>query len=113
MTNTPDAQPSNNPFGGLDLGSLMDQVQQMKDRLVDAQENLKTRTFCAESGGGLVKATVNGEGDLIELVISPEACDPDATDVTADLVVAAVRAAQGQFKSAVTQSMPGLGGFGF
>ena len=47
------------------------------------------------AGGGLVKATVNGQGELMDLSIEPAAVDPDDPEETArtiaDLVLAAVR----------------------
>ncbi len=62
---------------------------------MNAQQELADAVVEGSAGGGLVTAKVNGQGDLVDLKISPaaiEATDPDETAQTiADLVLAAVR----------------------
>ncbi|WP_069622265.1 YbaB/EbfC family nucleoid-associated protein [Streptomyces niveus] len=65
----------------------------MQQDLAAAQEELAATEVDGQSGGGLVKATVNGSGELRGLVIDPKAVDPDDTETLADLVIAAVHAA--------------------
>lgn len=73
------------------LQALMAQAQQMQSQLMAAQAQLADETVEGHAGGGLVKATVSGTGELISLVIDPAAVEPDDTETLADLVVAAVR----------------------
>ena len=68
----------------MDLQQLLAAAQQMQDHLMSAQQELADAEVEGTSGGGLVKARVNGQGELVELTISPAAIDP------ADLVLAAV-----------------------
>jgi hypothetical protein len=60
-----------------------------------AQQALADAEVTGTAGGGLVKATVNGQGELMDLSIEPAAVDPDDAEETArtiaDLVLAAVR----------------------
>jgi DNA-binding YbaB/EbfC family protein len=63
----------------------------MQAALLSAQEELASARVDGTSGGGLVRATVNGGGELVDLTISREAVDPDDTETLADLVLAAVR----------------------
>ncbi|QNP64392.1 YbaB/EbfC family nucleoid-associated protein [Streptomyces genisteinicus] len=82
------------PGGGQpNMQQLLQQAQKMQQDLARAQEELARTEVEGQAGGGLVKATVNGSGELRGLVISPEAVDPDDTETLADLVVAAVQAA--------------------
>lgn len=82
------------PGGGQpDMQQLLQQAQKMQQDLALAQEELARTEVEGQAGGGLVKATVNGSGELRGLVISPEAVDPQDTETLADLVVAAVQAA--------------------
>ncbi|TXS57795.1 YbaB/EbfC family nucleoid-associated protein [Streptomyces sp. t39] len=82
------------PGGGQpNMQQLLQQAQKMQQDLARAQEELAQTEVEGQAGGGLVKATVNGSGELRGLVISPEAVDPDDTETLADLVVAAVQAA--------------------
>ncbi|MDX3854058.1 YbaB/EbfC family nucleoid-associated protein [Streptomyces sp. AK02-01A] len=82
------------PGGGQpNMQQLLQQAQQMQQDLAQAQEELAATEVEGQAGGGLVKATVNGSGELRALVIDPKAVDADDTETLADLVVAAVHAA--------------------
>ncbi|EST27122.1 hypothetical protein M877_17770 [Streptomyces niveus NCIMB 11891] len=75
------------------MQEILQQAQKMQQDLAAAQEELAATEVDGQSGGGLVKATVNGSGELRGLVIDPKAVDPDDTETLADLVIAAVHAA--------------------
>lgn len=74
-----------------DLQALMKQAQQMQAQLLGAQSELAGETVEGHAGGGLVRATVTGTGELQSLRIDPAAVDPEDVETLADLVVAAVR----------------------
>lgn len=79
------------PGGGQpNMQALLQQAQQMQQDLAAAQQELAETTVEGSAGGGLVRATVTGAGELRGLVIDPKAVDPDDTETLADLVVAAV-----------------------
>ena len=79
----------------MDQQQLLAAAQQMQDHLMSAQQELADAEVEGTSGGGLVKARVNGQGELVDLTISPAAVDPadpaDTAQTIADLVLAAVR----------------------
>jgi DNA-binding YbaB/EbfC family protein len=79
----------------MDLQQLLAAAQQMQSHLMSAQQELADAVVEGTSGGGLVKARVNGQGELIDLIISPEAIDPadpaETAQTVADLVLAAIR----------------------
>ena len=79
----------------MDLQQLLAAAQQMQDHLMSAQQELADAEVEGTSGGGLVKARVNGQGELVDLTISPTVIDPadpvDTAQTVADLVLAAVR----------------------
>jgi DNA-binding YbaB/EbfC family protein len=83
------------PGGQIDMQQLLAAAQQMQDQLMNAQQELADAVVEGSAGGGLVTAKVNGQGDLVDLTISPaliEAEDPgDTAQTIADLVLAAVR----------------------
>jgi DNA-binding protein YbaB len=65
------------------------------------------------AGGDLVTATVTGSGELVGLVIKPEAVDPSDTETLADLIVAAVRDATNQAQAVAASKLgPLAGGLG-
>ena len=82
-------------FGGLgDINKLMKQVQKAQEDMVTAQEELANARIEGTSGGGAVKAVVDGKGAVVTLQISPEAVDPDDVEMLQDLIVSALREAQ-------------------
>lgn len=93
-------------FGDFDINALMQQAQKLQEDLQKAQEDLSTKTFTASSGGELVTVVVNGKGELDEVNIRPEACDPDDTETLSALIVAAYRAAKSEADSAMAAAMP-------
>jgi DNA-binding YbaB/EbfC family protein len=73
------------------MQQLMKQAQKMQQQLQTAQAELAEARIEGSAGGGLVSATVTGNGELLEITISPEAVDPTDVETLQDLVVAAVR----------------------
>ncbi len=104
------------PGGGVDMQQLLQQAQKMQQDLAAAQQELAETPVEGSAGGGLVKATVTGSGELTALVIDPRAVDPDDTETLADLVIAAVRdannSAQELAKAKLGPLAQGLGGGG-
>jgi nucleoid-associated protein EbfC len=79
----------------MDMQQLFAAAQQMQEQLMNAQQALADAEVTGTAGGGLVRATVNGQGELMDLSIDPAAVDPADPEETArtiaDLVLAAVR----------------------
>jgi nucleoid-associated protein EbfC len=70
--------------------NMMKQVQKMQADMLAAQEALAAETVEGSAGGGMVKAVMNGGGELQSISISAEVVDPDDVEMLEDLVVAAV-----------------------
>ncbi|MFG2651665.1 YbaB/EbfC family nucleoid-associated protein [Streptomyces sp. NPDC048436] len=105
------------PGGGQpDMQQLLQQAQKMQQDLATAQEELARTEVEGQAGGGLVKATVNGSGELRGLAIDPKAVDPEDTETLADLIVAAVQAANENAQALQQEKLgplaQGLGGGG-
>ncbi|MFT8394462.1 MAG: YbaB/EbfC family nucleoid-associated protein [Propionibacterium sp.] len=97
---------------GMDMNALLQQAQQVQAQLQQAQKDLEATEFKGSAGGGLVEATVKGSGELVGLVIKPEAIDPEDLEGLADVVLAAVRDASAQATSHAQTVMPNLGSLG-
>ena len=95
---------------GFDMGSLLQQAQQMQQQMEEAQRALGEQRVTGSSGGGLVTATVTGLGELVDLKISPDAVDPQDTDTLADLVIAAIHAANEEAEQLQQDKIGPLGG---
>jgi DNA-binding YbaB/EbfC family protein len=93
--------------GGNPLAGLLEQAQQMQAGMEDAQRRLAEQTVSGTSGGGLVRATVSGTGELQQLRIDPSVVDPTDVETLADLIIAAVRAAAGEARTLGERTMSG------
>lgn len=76
-----------------DMMKMMGKMKEVQARLKEAQDNLVNVQASGESGGGMVKATVNGKRQLISLDIDQALLKSDDRLVLQDLVIAAVNKA--------------------
>lgn len=95
-----------------DMSGFLAQAQAMQQQLLQAQQELAETEVTGSAGGDLVMATVKGTGELVGLVIRPEAVDSD-TETLADLVLAAVRDANTKVQAVTAAKLgPLTGGLG-
>ena len=97
--------------GGMgNIQQLMQQAQRMQQQMAQKQAELAEKTVTAQSGGGMVTATVNGAHELLELSIDPDVIDPEDKEMREDLVVAAVNQAMQQAEEMAQQELGKLAG---
>ncbi|MCB0491104.1 MAG: YbaB/EbfC family nucleoid-associated protein [Cyclobacteriaceae bacterium] len=77
----------------LDMMKMMGKMKEVQARMKEAQDNLVHVKATGESGGGMVKATVNGKKQLIELDIDPTILKADDKVLIQDLSIAAINKA--------------------
>jgi DNA-binding YbaB/EbfC family protein len=98
------------------MNKLMKQAQEMQTQMAKAQEELSSETVEASAGGGLVKVTATGAGDITSIKIDPKAIDPDDPELLEDMVLAAVnealRSSQALAQSKLGGALGDLGGLG-
>lgn len=100
-------------FGGMGGGmnmNMIKQAQKMQQDMIKMQEELASKTYSAASGGGVVTAEVNGQHQVLSLVIDPEAVDPDDVEMLQDMVVAAVNEAMRAAETDMATSMQSITG---
>ena len=73
------------------LNDLLQQAMAMQERILAAQAEAGARTVEGRAGGGLVRVTMTGAGDVTAVSIAPEAIDPTDPELLEDLVLAAIR----------------------
>ena len=101
-----------------DMEKLMQQAAQMQEQMQRMQEQAAQETAQSSVGGGLVKVTANGAGDVLAVEISADAIDPDDPEGLADLVLAgvneALRSARANVEAKAQQMLGdmGIGGLG-
>jgi len=95
------------------MNKLMQQAAEMQQQVQKMQEEAAAEVAEASVGGGMVKVTANGAGDVLSITISPEAIDPADPEALGDLVLAgvneALRAARGALESKAQQMVNDLG----
>lgn len=74
-----------------DLSQIVLKAQQMQAEMERAQASLAHAEVTGSAGGGLVRAVVNGAGELQSIVLDPSVVDPEDLETLSDLIVAAVR----------------------
>jgi DNA-binding YbaB/EbfC family protein len=93
-----------------DLGSLMKQAQAMQQKLQEAQGRLAASTVDGSSGGGMVRVTLSGAGELKGVVIDEELMQPGEGEVLSDLIVAAFADAKRKTDEAQSKMMAEVAG---
>ena len=76
-----------------DMLNIMGKIKEAQSRLQVMKEKLGTVTVIGESGGGMVKATVNGNKQVLKIEIEESLIKPSDKDILQDLIVAAVNKA--------------------
>ena len=72
-----------------DFGEMMRQAQGLQQKLQDAQARLAETVVAGQAGGGLVKVTLKGSGELVTAAIDEGLLAPGEGEMVSDLLVAA------------------------
>jgi len=99
------------------MQQLLEAAAAMQSQLMNAQQELADASVEGTAGGGLVKAVVSGQGELLDLTIAPAAIDAEdpaeTAQILSDLVLAAIRDASTRAADLQQQAMsPFAAGFG-
>ena len=101
-------------LGGLgqlgNIGNLMKEAQKTAERMQTMEAELSEMTIEASAGGGMVKATVTGAGQVVGLTIDPKVVDPDDVEMLQDLVLSAVREGLEQAAKTREEKIQGITG---
>ncbi|HET8775727.1 MAG TPA: YbaB/EbfC family nucleoid-associated protein [Thermoanaerobaculia bacterium] len=91
----------------MNIKQLMKQAQQMQDQM---QRQMASIHVEGTAGGGMVKAEMNGNKELLAITIDKEAVDPEDVDMLQDLVKAAVNEAARKVDEEMQSSMGAMTG---
>jgi len=95
-----------------DMMNMLGKMKDIQTRLKQAQDNLVHLKISAESGAGMVKATVNGKKHIVSIEIDPSLLKDSDKQILQDLIVAAVNKAneeaEVQAKEQLKKSTEGL-----
>ena len=85
-------------------GNMMKQAMQMQANLKKAQDEIAAMEVTGESGGGMVKVTMNGKHEVKRVQIEPQVSSEDR-EMLEDLVAAAINDAVNKVETQTQQRM--------
>ncbi|CEP35555.1 YbaB/EbfC family nucleoid-associated protein [Halomonas sp. AOP13-D3-9] len=86
------------------MGNLMQQAQEMQEKMQRAQEEVAKTEVQGEAGAGMVKVTMNGRHDVSNVSIDPSVMEEDK-ELLEDLLAAAVNDAVRKLEVSSKQKM--------
>ena len=75
---------------------MMKKAQAMQAKMQEVQEELERLEVEGQSGGGMVRVTLTGKGEMKAIAIDPSLLTPADKEMVEDLILAAYRRRQGQ-----------------
>lgn len=84
--------------------------QNMQSQLGEMQEKMKNIIVTGSSGAGMVSVTMNGQMQVQDVSISPEAVDPAEVGMLEDLILAAFTDAFNKVKDELREELSSLTG---
>jgi len=95
-----------------DFSKILNKAKELETKMKESQEKIKNIEVEGTSGTNSVKVKLNGDGEMIELKISPETIREEKS-IIEDLIVAAHNNAKVQLKSKTAEEISkATGGFG-
>ena len=95
-----------------DFNKILDKSKELETKMKESQEKIKNITVEGVSGSNSVKVTLNGEGEMTNIYISPETTKEEKT-IIEDLIVAAHNNAKSKLKIKTSEEISkATGGFG-
>ena len=88
-----------------DMAKMMKAAQEMQGKMAEMQAGLDAILVEGVSGSGLVRATASAKGELKGLAIDPSIFRAEDREMVEDLIVAAVRDAQGRGAARMAEEM--------
>ncbi len=62
-------------FGNLNLGDMGKMLEGFQEQAEKLQSEMASREFTVKTGGGMVKVTINGQGEVIDIDIDDALLD--------------------------------------
>ena len=95
-----------------DFTKILNKAKELEAKMKESQKKIKNIKVEGMSGANSVKVTLNGDGEMIQIDISPETMKEEKS-IIEDLIVAAHNNAKAQLKSKTSEEISkATGGFG-
>tara|TARA_B100000131_G_scaffold306982_1_gene334684 strand:+ start:55 stop:372 length:318 start_codon:yes stop_codon:yes gene_type:complete len=87
-----------------DFSKILNKAKELEAKMKESQEKIKNIQVQGISGANSVKVTLNGDGEMVKLEISPETIKEDKA-IIEDLIVAAHNNAKSQLKTKTSEEI--------
>ena len=95
-----------------DFSKILNKAKELEAKMKESQEKIKNIQVQGISGADSVQVTLNGDGEMIKLEISPETIKEEKS-IIVDLIVAAHNNAKAQLKTKTSEEISkATGGLG-
>ena len=95
-----------------DFNKILNKAKELETKMKESQEKIKNIQVQGISGANSVQVTLNGDGEMIKLEISPETIKEEKS-IIEDLIVAAHNNAKIQLKTKTSEEISkATGGLG-
>jgi nucleoid-associated protein EbfC len=94
----------------MNLQKMMQQAQQMQQKIADMQAKMDMQEMEGKAGGGMVAVKINGKHRMLKVSIDQSLLKPDEKEVLEDLIVAAYNDAKGKLDTTFSDQMGALTG---
>ena len=75
--------------GPSNMVAMLRQAQKMQEDMAALQEDLNSREYDVQAGGGMVSLKISGTKEVLSLEIQPDIIDPDDPETLQDILIAA------------------------
>ncbi|NBN65629.1 YbaB/EbfC family nucleoid-associated protein [Microvirga tunisiensis] len=97
----------------MDFMKMMKQAKQLQEKMGSLQEAVANIETEGSSGGGMVKITIAGKGEIRSIKIDPSLLKEDEVEILEDLIIAAHNEARAKAEALMQQKTQELmGGLG-
>ena len=86
-----------------DMMGMMKQAKEMQAKFQQMQEEMAGLEAEGQAGGGLVKVTMSGKGEMRSVSIDPSLMKEDEAEILEDLILAAHNDAKAKVEAAVAE----------
>src|SRR5262249_40200728 len=93
-----------------DFLGMMKQARAFQAKMDEVQGEIAAAEVEGTAGGGLVRVTMSGKGEMRRLSIDPSLVKADEREILEDLIVAAVNDARGKAEAIVAEKMRAAAG---
>lgn len=94
----------------MNINMIMKQAQAMQKKMEEEQKKLEQEVIEGQSGGGMVKVTLNGKFEMKKIEIDKSLVVPEETDILEDLIMAAFNDAKTKVDAKAAASMTSVTG---